>query len=253
MTFATFGRIAVTALLIAAPLGVASAADMPVKAPKAPPPPAYSWTGFYIGVNGGGAQGNTTWQYYFFPGPAPSSTAFANHDVGGGMVGGTVGFNWQAPGSQWVVGVEGDWDWSNIVGNSVCPGVTFDCESKIRDVATARGRLGWAEGGVLFYGTAGAAWGNVRIQTVNEAGVSPPTGTPTNGTTSTRLGWTGGGGIEVNIAQTPLSVKAEVLYYDLGAHFFNVDAPIIQTVRARENGTMVRAGLNWRLGNWALK
>ena len=66
MKFATFGRIAVTALLIAAPLGVASAADMAVKAPKAPPPPAYSWTGFYIGVNGGGAQGNTTWQYYFF-------------------------------------------------------------------------------------------------------------------------------------------------------------------------------------------
>src|SRR5580700_3175231 len=128
MKFATFGRIAVTALLLAAPLGVASAADMPVKAPPAPPPPAYSWTGFYIGVNGGGAQGNTSWNYYT-PGGIPTA-GWASHDVSGGMAGGTVGFNWQAPGTHWVAGIEGDWDWSNIVGNSVCPNATFDCESK---------------------------------------------------------------------------------------------------------------------------
>jgi opacity protein-like surface antigen len=63
MKFATFGRIAVTALLIAAPLGVASAADMAVKAPKAPPPPPFDWNGFYIGAYAGAAfmdQANTT-------------------------------------------------------------------------------------------------------------------------------------------------------------------------------------------------
>src|ERR1700675_1847808 len=102
MKYETFGRIAVTALLIAAPLGVASAADMPVKAPMKPVPVPYSWTGFYIGVNGGGAQGWTSWQYYFFPGPTPS-TLFANHDAAGGMAGGTVGYNWQA-GTNLVVG-----------------------------------------------------------------------------------------------------------------------------------------------------
>src|SRR5580693_2266820 len=58
MKFATFGRIAVAALLIAAPLGVASvagAADMPVKAPKAAPPPAFDWNGFYVGAYAGAA------------------------------------------------------------------------------------------------------------------------------------------------------------------------------------------------------
>src|SRR5580704_3483547 len=63
MKFATFGRMAVTALLIAAPLGVAYAADMPVKAPKAPPPPPFDWNGFYIGAYAGAAwmdQANTT-------------------------------------------------------------------------------------------------------------------------------------------------------------------------------------------------
>src|SRR5580692_9651002 len=63
MKFGTFGHIAVTALLIAAPLGVASAADMPVKAPPAPPPPAFNWSGFYVGAYAGAAwmdQANTT-------------------------------------------------------------------------------------------------------------------------------------------------------------------------------------------------
>src|ERR1700687_557729 len=63
MKFAMFGRLAVTALLIAAPLGVASAADMAVKAPKAAPPPAFDWNGVYIGAYAGAAwmdQANTT-------------------------------------------------------------------------------------------------------------------------------------------------------------------------------------------------
>src|ERR1700688_2265805 len=55
MKYEMFGRIAVTALLLAAPLGVASAADMPVKAPKAAPPPAFDWNGFYVGAYAGAA------------------------------------------------------------------------------------------------------------------------------------------------------------------------------------------------------
>jgi outer membrane immunogenic protein len=243
------GGLAIAALLIAAPLGAASAADMAVKAPMKPVPVPYSWTGFYIGVNGGGAQGWTSWQYYTLPGPTPS-TAFANHDAAGGMAGGTVGYNWQA-GTNWVVGVEGDGDWSQITGSAACPNPVFSCESKIKDIATARGRLGWAEDRVLFYVTGGAAWGDVNLRTVNTAGGPvPPTGTPINGTTSDRLGWTAGGGVEAMIAQTPLSAKLEVLYYDLGSHNFNVDNPAAIFVHGRENGTMVRAGLNWRFTAW---
>jgi len=241
------GALASVALICA---GGAHAADMAVKAPPmAPYVPAPNWTGFYIGVNGGGAQGTTTWQYYLFPGPTPSPF-YANHDAAGGMVGGTVGYNWQA-GTNWVVGVEGDGDWSQITGSAACPNPVFSCESKIKDIATARGRLGWAEDRVLFYVTGGAAWGDVNLRTVNSAGGPvPPSGTPINGTTSDRLGWTAGGGVEAMIAQTPLSAKLEVLYYDLGSHNFNVDNPALLLVHGRENGTMVRAGLNWRFGAW---
>src|ERR1700752_5196241 len=55
MKFTTLSRLTISALLIAAPLGVAAAADMPVKAPPAPPPPAFDWNGFYIGVYAGAA------------------------------------------------------------------------------------------------------------------------------------------------------------------------------------------------------
>src|ERR1700734_3297305 len=49
------GGIAISALLIAVPLGVAGAADMPVKAPAPPPPPAFDWNGFYVGAYAGAA------------------------------------------------------------------------------------------------------------------------------------------------------------------------------------------------------
>lgn len=246
MKYAMLGRFAVSALLIAAPLGIASAADMPVKAPmKAAAPIPYSWNGFYIGINGGGASGNTSWDYLTATlAPTP---AFANHDSSGGMVGGTVGFNWQAPGSHWVAGVEADWDWAQINGSTSCPNPFFSCQSKIRDIGTARARLGWAEDRILFYVTGGAAWGDVRIQTVQLNGIGvPPTGTPTNGTSSTRMGWTAGGGVEANVPGTFLTAKLEVLYYDLGANNYTVD--FLLPVRARENGTMIRAGFNWNFG-----
>src|ERR1700687_4863482 len=107
MKFATFGRIAVTALLIAAPLGVASAADMAVKAPKAPPPPPFDWNGFYIGAYAGAAwmdQANTTDPCIValipicnalgigsYNGTPPAIYDMAPSFIGGG----TIGFNWQ--------------------------------------------------------------------------------------------------------------------------------------------------------------
>jgi outer membrane immunogenic protein len=104
------------AIAAIAALGTAAhAADMAVKAPPpAPIPPTWSWTGFYIGVNGGGASTVTEWQY--------TNTLNANSDNGahGPVVGGTFGYNWQfAP--HVVVGLEGDWDWANLEAPSRVP------------------------------------------------------------------------------------------------------------------------------------
>jgi outer membrane immunogenic protein len=215
----------------------AAAADMPVKMPvKAAPiaPPVYNWTGFYIGINGGGGWGETSWTYTV-------ALTTADHNSNGGLVGGTIGYNYQFP-NNFVVGVEADWDWADINGSAACPNPAFSCESKIKDIGTARGRIGYAWDKLLVYGTGGVAWGDVTIQTVLPGGAVPPSGTPTNGQTITRVGWVGGVGAEYAIWQR-LTVKAEWLYYDLGTDTFAVDNGLF--VSARERGNMFRGGLNW--------
>jgi outer membrane immunogenic protein len=102
--------------------GSALAADLPrYKAPPPPPPlPIMTWTGFYIGINGGyyDQQGTHVTGTPLFNGPTAipggvfvSTTAetFDLRRSHGGVAGGQVGYNWQA--NQYVVlGVEADAD-----------------------------------------------------------------------------------------------------------------------------------------------
>ena len=77
----------------------------------------YNWTGFYVGINGGGGWGSSTWSN-------PAGTADA--DLAGGVVGGTLGYNYQM--GQTVFGLEGDLDWSNIRGSTstgLCAGISL--------------------------------------------------------------------------------------------------------------------------------
>src|SRR6202140_3321179 len=106
------------ALAVVTMTGAANAADMqrrqamPAKAPVFEAP--YNWTGFYVGINGGGGWGHSSWSNSF-------GTADAN--LSGGLVGGTIGYNYQM--GQAVFGLEGDLDWSNIRGTAntgICSG-----------------------------------------------------------------------------------------------------------------------------------
>ncbi len=183
------------ALALASLVGTATAADLsrPMYS-KAPPmaAPFYNWTGFYLGVNGGGAWGSSTWD---------STGSF---DTSGGMVGGTVGYNWQfAP---WVFGLEGDIDWANIQGNTNVPGcIAGGCSSENTWLGTARGRVGYAFDRWMPYVTGGAAFGDVQA-----------THPGATGQTSTQLGWTIGAGVEFAIVNN-LTAKVEYLHYDLGS------------------------------------
>jgi len=236
------------AAILALGIAPALAADLPVKARPLPVVETYNWTGFYIGVNGGGAWGKTGWDYF-----SPTTTAFiasASHNVNGWLVGGTAGYNWQFS-NRFVVGLEADWDWANIKGSVPCPNPTYSCQSKVRDIGTFRGRLGvtpWDR--ALLYATGGLAWGGVNIQTTNLAGILQPctvSGGATSvtcGTTSERAGWTIGAGVEYAFWNA-WSLKAEWLHYDLGRSTYGVDNPAGQLVRARESGEIIRAGINW--------
>ena len=103
------GTVGLLALGMAAP---ASAADMAALLYKAPPPvvaPIYDWTGFYIGGNGGWGQSRNCWDFVDAAG-----FAFANgcRERSGGLVGGQIGYRWQA--SHWVFGLEAQGDWADL-------------------------------------------------------------------------------------------------------------------------------------------
>src|ERR1700749_575202 len=92
----------------------ASAANLPRSAYKAPAyvPAAYNWTGFYLGINGGGGWGDSKWNAFG-----------ASNSPSGGLIGGTAGYNWQGVGSPWVFRIEGDVDWSGLKDSTACGGL----------------------------------------------------------------------------------------------------------------------------------
>ena len=228
----------------------ASAADMAYKAAPVPMAPApFSWTGFYIGANVGGAWTPNTGGSDFgplFPGfivLAPNAvipTVFPGQlaalDGGGrqsGVIGGgQIGYNWQV--NQFVLGFEADAQGTGLNGSSASATRTFGPPlilatvnqtvtvdfGRIDWMASIRGRAGFAVNQALFYVTGGAAvaeFGGSTTTVVNSATIAIPAGTfvATNGGSSTRWGWTVGAGIEWAFNQN-WSVAGEYRHTDFG-------------------------------------
>ena len=218
-----FGLAVITAL-IGTP---ALAADMPLKAPP-PPAPIYSWTGWYVGLNAGGAWTKTDVTANADPTGWLFETPFINASGsrtinGSSFIGGVqAGYNWQN--GNYVVGFEADADWLNANGTSFitqpvpanvchCVGGSMTQSAGETFFATARPRVG-----LVFDRTLVFATGGVAIAQVNSAdshtGVPPVT--QSTSTSTTRMGWTVGGGLEYAL-WTNFSLKAEYLYADLGS------------------------------------
>jgi len=186
----------------------AQAADLPYgsRAPYTVNQPLniYSWAGPYLGANLGYAWGSVD----------------NNQTRPSGFSGGAqAGYNWQT--GPWVFGVEGDiqatgatdtfapWKFSNPW------------------FGTLRGRAGYALNNILFYGTGGLAFGELRGETFGLA------------ESHTNAGWTAGVGAEFGFAQN-WSARIEYLYVDLANSGF--------TITGVSNGYRfgtVRAGVNY--------
>jgi outer membrane immunogenic protein len=226
--------------------GQAFAADVaPAPSPPPPPiykspPPIYDWTGFYIGVNAGYGSGTSNWS----DGPVGSTGTFP---IYGFLLGGTAGANYQL--GEYVFGIEGDGDWTNLNGNSglTCGAISAvvpppdACQTQSRWLATLRGRVGYALDRVLFYGTAGAAFGNVQT------GLNPPA----TFDSAIEAGWTVGGGVEFAITPN-WTAKVEYLFVNLGngacTTVGNCGGAAGSVVSFNEN--IVRAGVNFKFGPW---
>jgi outer membrane immunogenic protein len=229
-------------LIAAVAVGSAVAADMPVKAP--PPMFAPTWTGSYIGINGGYAWASTNHTDLF-------GLTTGSFNQSGGMAGITYGGNWQS--GQWVLGFESDLDWGDINGTLTTAGPPAGlcsvgggntCFTKLKDFSTERMRAGFDFNGWLLFGTAGAAFGRVQ------AGQNPCSLTAFGGNScgeTWRTGWVAGGGIE-KMFLPHWSAKIEYLHFDLGSGLNYTPAAIGggNSVHVLERGDMVRVGINYQ-------
>jgi len=191
------------ALLAGVSMSSATAADLGAR-PMAPAyaVPAWSWTGFYLGINGG---------YGWGTGSTSVGGLSDSFDINGGFVGGQLGYNWQT--GNVVFGVEVDSAWADFgrTDTIAVPGGTLTGETNINYFGTARGRLGYAPGNTLFYATGGAAWANNDI---SFTAVVPPFALGISNS-NTHVGWTVGAGIEWAFLPS-WSAKVEYLYADFG-------------------------------------
>ncbi|MCA0407119.1 MAG: porin family protein [Proteobacteria bacterium] len=206
----------------------ASAADLGYKKPSPVPVMAkYNWTGLYVGIQGG---------YGFSDGirhdqtaPAPASSG--SFKLKGGLVGGTIGYNYQLA-NNIVLGAEGDYAWSGVKGSTFV-GCAAGCSTNIRSFGTARVRVGYAIDRFMPYITGGLALGDVR----GSAG-----GNLTG--SEFRAGWTLGAGLEAAVWNN-VTAKVEYLYADLGK--FNYAPPATGfVIKTPAKAHIIRAGLNYR-------
>jgi outer membrane immunogenic protein len=141
----------------------ASAADMPIKAPPAAVVVS-TWTGFYIGANGGYAWAKKDWF------DISDAASLGSHTAVGGVVGGQVGYDFQT--GPWVFGIRGMYDWADLNGSNIVPTGTNIVSTNVRSFATAVGRIGYLFApNTLAYGLGGAAWAWDRYRISTGAGV----------------------------------------------------------------------------------
>ncbi len=216
---------------------------------------------------------------------AAGSAAGVNSGANGGFIGGgQIGYNWQFY-NNFVIGLEADIQ--GIAGNSgsrtfmtgapVADGSNYVGVHSVRGgldyLGTVRGRLGWLfTPTLLVYGTGGLAYGGVTLNATsmiyNDFYVSQLTATgapvlPASiggvNFSNTQVGWTAGGGLEWMFMPS-WSAKVEYLYYDLGTvtqnftlaatdNLTGLNAVFGGQARARINGNIVRAGVNYHF-NW---
>jgi outer membrane immunogenic protein len=247
----------IAVFLVAAGSCSAFAADLPpapqVYAPRPAvvPPPIFSWTGCYLGIEGGGSFGQSQ---HAAVGPANAGLPINNpFNVDGGLFGGTVGCNYQI--SNVVAGIENDFSWTNASGttNDIPPfNPAARSTTKETWLDTLRGRLGFAWDRFFFYGSGGAAFAN---EGVNVCGIS---GCVSD--SQTRTGWVAGVGGEWAAWTMPggtLTLKVEYLHADLGTGRFinpSVTFPVgggtIVTRDVRLTDEIFRGGINWKFNGW---
>jgi outer membrane immunogenic protein len=205
--------------------------------------PIYNWSGFYVGINGGGGSSHNCWDLVTPPavlGTIPEGC----HDSTGGTVGGQIGYRWQS--TNWVFGLEAQGNWADFSGSNTAfvggnPLGGAQDRTRIDAFGLFTGQIGYAWNNVLAYVKGGAAVVDIKYDNF-----FPPF--PTVSATQTRWGGTVGAGLEIGFAPN-WSVGFE---YD---HIFLDDSNVTLAggggafpLRIRSDVDLGTVRLNYRFG-----
>lgn len=216
----------------------AFAADLPSRPAPAPVvvPPAFSWTGFYVGLNAGigWANGGSA----TITDPLLGTTVLSGSDKAGFVGGGQLGYNWQY--NQWVLGLEADIQYADLKSELAWGAYSWFgySSSNSQYLGTVRARAGYAIDRTLIYITGGLAYGGLN-------------GNWWHGTTSNQ-GWALGGGIEYAFTNN-WTARLEGLYVNLntGNHVgtftrAGVNGTYGVSGKSGDGGGLVRAAINYK-------
>ena len=238
----TVGLIAVG---MAAPASAADLAARPYT--KAPPPmvaPIYDWTGFYIGGNGGWGQSRNCFDFVNAVGVFVGDGC---RERSGGLVGGQIGYRWQA--SQWVFGVEAQGDWADLSSQRISLiNPLFSTRTKTDGIGLFTGQIGYAWNQALFYVKGGAAVTSNRFSVLENV-----FGTELAAASSTRWGGTVGVGFEYGFTPN-WSFGVEYNHLFMGDANNSFTGPAVPAAfvnnRITQDVDMVTARINYRFGGY---
>jgi outer membrane immunogenic protein len=218
-------RILLASVGAAALAGSALAAEPPPAPPPVfvPPPPPFTWAGPYVGGHVGYAFGHYTGNVFDAFGDITNFNVGYDGFIGGGHIGWNFDVNrFGINLDHWIIGLEGDVDGTaanrNVTrfvnASNFFPGFfpLVNASSSIGVQASVRGRIGYGWDRFLLFATGGVAFANFNVD------ISTPFGG--GGTSTTRTGWTVGGGVEYGVSNNWL-IRAEYRYAQFGTTTLN--------------------------------
>ena len=182
-----------------------------MKAPMRAVAPTHNWAGWYAGLHIGGGVGENDSNFFRLSGNAPPHPTQYPESEPFVFGGGQIGYNWVV--GQTLFGIEADISARSGNNLDMAEGpLTFNVNQDVGWFGTVRGRWGWLWAPqYLFYVTGGFAYGHTEF---NALATGPSQGPFTFSGSSSKAGWTVGGGLEW--AMDPRwSVKLEYQYVTL--------------------------------------
>ena len=227
--------------------GAANAADLPARVyTKAPAiaAPVYSWSGFYLGINGGGASSHECYTITSVAGAPVFPNSEGCHDATGALLGGQIGYRWQV--TSWVFGLEAQGDWADLKGSnaSLTAIIPYTNQTKIDAIGLFTGQVGYAWNNVLLYVKGGAAVTDNQYSSFFTA-----TNVVFNQASETRWGGAVGAGFEFGFASNwSLGVEYDHLFMGTDSVSFTGINAVTRTDNITQDVDMVVGRLNYRFG-----